>query len=1053
MKKNEIRVKRLLMFSLLTGFVLLPGYSMRFNVSAMHNNVVVDENLPTKKVTGVVTDKMGAVIGANVSVKGTTIGTITDFDGKFALDVPEGGILVVSFIGYIPQEIPLKGQNEFNVLLKEDTEVLDEVVVVGYGVQKKVNLSGSVSAIEGEQIAGKPSTDVLSALQGEMPGVTITRLGGKPGAESSGLQIRGFSSANATQTLVLIDGVEGDMSLLNSEDIESISVLKDAASCAIYGARAAAGVVLVTTKTGKQGKPKVTYNGYVSFNVPGNMPERLSAWEEQDFINIARLPTGGPEWNAEKSSWVGNPNFNYRPLANGRWDLFDSVDWLGEGTKNFSLQHNHAVSVSGGGDRMDYMVSANYYYKNGLLAYGPDDYNRYNLLAKMNTKINKNVDLGVNIQYQGSETAESSYGSEELFGLLFDNRGRQPIYQPERENYESIYNGDLQDNPIDLMQNGGEKNVKREYFTGKVQLTIKDLIKNFRINLSASRKAGYYSQEINKRTLKYYQMDGKVRRTTNPRNSLLKEKNSDYHDVLEATANYTFSLKDRHNFSILAGTSYENYRLDDITATAYNMLSNDFYSFNYYDSSLGINSERTDNIETWAMMSYFGRLNYNFKERYLFEANVRYDGSSRLAPEKRWKLFPSVSAAWRVSEEDWFKVNWISSLKLRLSWGQLGNGAVLGLYDYLPLISYSENGKPATNQGEKWFYQASMPSEEKTWEVIETTNLGIDFGFLNNRLTGSFEYYWKLNNDMLSNLQLPSQIGIKVPQMNVGQLKTWGWDFNISWRDQIKDFKYQIGFNISDSRNELVKYNGASVINEGTVKLLEGYPINTIWGYETNGFWSSREEYLEYKKANPGYKSFNDGIISGGDVRYVAQGKADHEIGIGGGSPDKPGDLVCLGNTTPRYLYGINLSAQWKSFDLSIMFQGVGKRDVMLNGNIFPFALKAERMPWTIHRDYWTEENQDAYWPRMYNKGGDFNSKSADRWLQDASYFRLKNVTLGYTVPIKAYVEKLRFYITGQDLFEVTDMLSVLDPEVGDNTTRNLYPFFRSWTLGVNVTF
>lgn len=408
MKKNEIRVKRLLMFSLLTGFVLLPGYSMRFNVSAMHNNVVVDENLPTKKVTGVVTDKMGAVIGANVSVKGTTIGTITDFDGKFALDVPEGGILVVSFIGYIPQEIPLKGQNEFNVLLKEDTEVLDEVVVVGYGVQKKVNLSGSVSAIEGEQIAGKPSTDVLSALQGEMPGVTITRLGGKPGAESSGLQIRGFSSANATQTLVLIDGVEGDMSLLNSEDIESISVLKDAASCAIYGARAAAGVVLVTTKTGKQGKPKVTYNGYVSFNVPGNMPERLSAWEEQDFINIARLPTGGPEWNAEKSSWVGNPNFNYRPLANGRWDLFDSVDWLGEGTKNFSLQHNHAVSVSGGGDRMDYMVSANYYYKNGLLAYGPDDYNRYNLLAKMNTKINKNVDLGVNIQYQGSETAESS---------------------------------------------------------------------------------------------------------------------------------------------------------------------------------------------------------------------------------------------------------------------------------------------------------------------------------------------------------------------------------------------------------------------------------------------------------------------------------------------------------------------------------------------------------------------------------------------------------------------------------------------------------------------
>lgn len=1014
--------------------------------------IVAQNNAYSGKVVDATTNE--PLIGVSILEKGTGNGVITDIDGNFNIQTPPDATLVFSYIGYTTIEKKASECNGNIIKISENAEMLQEVVVVGYGVQKKVNLSGSVSAIDGEQIAGKPSTDVLSALQGEMPGVTITRGSGQPGAEGSGLQVRGYSSVNATQTLVLIDGVEGDMSLLNAEDIASISVLKDAASCAIYGARAAAGVVLITTKNGTEGKPKVSYNGYVSFNVPGNMPERIPSWEEQEFINLSRLPVGGPEWNAEKTSWVGNPNFNYRPLKNGRWDLFDSVDWLGEGTKSSTLQHNHAVSVSGGTEKMNYMLSANYYYKNGLLKHGPDDYKRYNILAKLNANINKYVDLGINIQYQAGDRAENSYGSKELFRLLYENRGRQPIWQPEAENYDNPYNGDLQFNPIDLMKNGGEKRIKNESYIGKAQLTIKDFIKNLRINLSASRKAGYYSQESNRRTLTWYKWTGEVQRTGNTPNSLYKEKNSEFHDLLEATANYNFSIADKHNFGILAGTSYENYRLDDISATANNMISNDFFSFNYYDTSVATNSILADNVATWAMMSYFGRLNYNFKERYLFEANMRYDGSSRLAPAKRWRAFPSVSAAWRLSEEKWFNINWVSSIKLRASWGQLGNGAVLGLYDYLPLISYSQNNTPSSYQGEKWFYQASMASVDKTWEIIETTNLGLDFGFLNNRLTGSFEYYWKYNNEMLSNLQLPSQIGINVPQMNVGKLKTWGWDFNVSWRDKIKDFSYQIGFNISDSKNELLQYDGASVVSEGIVTLLEGKPINTIWGYKTDGFWSSREEYLKYKEDNPGYKSFNDGIITGGDVKYVAQGKPDHEIGVGGGTPEDSGDLVCLGNSTPRYLYGISLAAQWKGFDLSVMFQGVGKRDVMLNGVMFPL-FNAGEMPWSIHRDYWTEDNQDAYWPRLYQYRGDkFNSRPADRWMQDASYLRLKNLTLGYTIPIsKKYMEKLRVYVSGQDLFEITNMLSVIDPEAENNATRSLYPFFRSWTLGVNITF
>ena len=634
------------------------------------------------------------LIGVSIQEKGTSNGVITDMDGNFVLNVGTGSTIVFSYIGYKTQEMK-SGDVKGVIKLTEDSKALQEVVVVGYGVQKKVNLSGSVSAIDGDRIAAKPSSNALAALQGELPGVTVLRSSGQPGSETSGMRIRGFSSVNSTSTLVLIDGVEGDMALINPNDIESISVLKDAASCAIYGARAAAGVVLVTTKSGAEGKPRISYNGYFGFNTPGNMPERLPAWEEQFFIDQSRVPTtGNTEWTAEKASWVGNPNFNTRPLSNGRWDFFEATNWVAEGTKKYTTQQNHSVSVSGGSKGMNYMLSANYYTKNGLLKYGTDKNDRYNLLAKINTTINKYVDLGLNIQYQSNTVEQPSAGSTTLFSQLYSGRGRQPIYNPEGDESGNIYNGDLQVNPIDIMKNGGTKSTKYEAFTGKANLTIKDIVKGLRINLSASRKADYYMENTNRRTLSWKDRSGKnIRFDYNNPNSLFKRKNSAYHDLVEATVNYTFSLQDTHNFNILGGSSYERYYKDEIDANAKNMNSNDFFSFNYYDSSINTNTEIGDNIEPWKMMSYFGRINYNFKERYLLEANVRYDGSSRLAPDKRWKAFPSFSAAWRLSEESWFDVNWISQLKVRASWGQLGNGAVLGLYDYIPLILDSQSGK------------------------------------------------------------------------------------------------------------------------------------------------------------------------------------------------------------------------------------------------------------------------------------------------------------------------------------------------------------------------
>lgn len=997
-----------------------------------------------------------SLIGVSIQEKGTTNGAITDMDGNYILKVAGNSTVIFSYIGYETVELKAAAANGI-IKLKEDSETLQEVVVVGYGVQKKVNLSGSVSAIEGDKIAEKPSSNVMAALQGELPGVAILRSSGQPGSETSGMRIRGFSSANTTSTLVLIDGIEGDMTLLNPNDIESISVLKDAASAAIYGARAAAGVVLITTKSGTEGKPRINYNGYFSFNTPGNMPERLPSWEEQAFIDQSRIAaTGKSEWTAEKASWVGNPNFNYRPLDNGRWDYFGATNWVAEGTKDYTTQQNHSLSVSGGTKAMNYMLSANFFTKNGLLKYGPDSNDRYNLHAKVNTSINKYIDLGINVQYQSKEVESSSYGAGELFSALYSGRGRQAMYVPEPDESGSIYNGDLQVNPIDIMKNGGAKKTKYEAFIGKANLTIKDFVKGLRINLSASRKAGYYSEANEKHALLWKDRLGKsVRSRANDPNSLYKKKNSDYHDLLEATVNYTFDLNSKHNFGILAGSSYENYRKDEMDATAKNLISDDFFSFNGYDTSVSTNTVLGDKIEPWSMMSYFGRINYNYKERYLLEANIRYDGSSRLAPDKRWKAFPSVSGAWRINMEDWFNVDFVSNLKLRASWGQLGNGAVLGLYDYLSLISDTQKNVSATYMGEKWYYQASLPSTEKTWEIIETTNIGVDFGFLNNRLTGSFEYYWKYNNDMLSAPQLPHQIGIDVPKLNIGKLKTWGWDFNIGWRDKIKEVNYQVSFNISDSDNKLVEYNGASVIKAGAVELLEGYSMNTIWGYKTDGFWKSRDEYIQYKKDHPGYKSFNDGKVSGGDIKYVAQGKPDHEIGVGGATPENPGDLVCLGNSNGRYLYGLNLSAQWKGFDISVMFQGVAKRKVMINPEAFAPLYQDYQMPWTIHRDHWTEDNPNAYFPRIYQyKGNDFNFKTADRWVQNGAYIRLKNLTLGYTIPVsKKYFDRLRVYVTGEDIWEHTNMLSVFDPEIGNDAKRNIYPFFRTWTVGLNVSF
>lgn len=486
---------------------------------------------PSLTISGEVIDKATGepLIGVTVIDKSDpSKGTITDVDGHFTIFVQDDSNNVVfSYVGY--RTVEFKAKEVPSVIEMDELSTnLNELVVVGYASQKKVNLTGAVSAISGDEIASRPSSDALSALQGQVPGLQVLRSSGEPGSETSGMRIRGFSSANSTSTLVLVDGVESDLTLVNPNDIESISVLKDAAACAIYGARAAAGVVLVTTKKGKEGKVTVSYNGYVGMNNPGLMPERVPAWIEQEMINESRVQTGAnAEWNPEISSWVGNPNFNYRPNnTNGRWDLFESTNWVAEGTKKHTFQTNHNISLSGGSKNTNYMISGAYFSKEGFLKYGSDKNERYNFRINLNTEFNSHISLGVITGYEGKFLKQNSYGSTGILYLLYRSRGRQPIYQPDEDINESPYNGDLQANAIDIMKNGGVNDMRYQNFTGKGTLTIKDYgLKGLALRLSASRRSDFYSSQNSKRSLYWKDRLGTSNRNkTNDPNSYYRQK-------------------------------------------------------------------------------------------------------------------------------------------------------------------------------------------------------------------------------------------------------------------------------------------------------------------------------------------------------------------------------------------------------------------------------------------------------------------------------------------------------------------------------------------------
>ena len=1009
----------------------------------------------TKTITGNVNDTKGdAVPGVAISVKGTpTKGTTTDANGKFSLSgVDSKTVLRVSSIGFETQEINVGNKTVVEITLAENAASLEEVVVVGYGVQKKVNMTGAVSTVDSKMIENRPTTSLQSALQGTSPGLIVTRTNGQPGNEGLGIQIRGATTANGSvDPLIILDGVTVPsitLQTMNQNDIESISILKDAAAAAIYGAQAAGGVILITSKKGKNGKVTFDYSGMSGADWAANVPERMSLLEEANFSNLARKNSGsGPEYSDFDLEQIKN-NVPYlvNPADTTQWSFYNQNPLPQQILKTYTSMQMHNISARGGTDKLNFLISGGYYNKKGLFKVGPDQLTRYNLRVNLGAKLTNNLSLDSRIAYTNELTEQSSRAASGQ-GLVYDIyrlRTRTPFFTPLGQ-YNGAGSGAT--TYADLAE-GGYDNRSRNFFDGTFTFKLENLVKGLTLRSVAGTQYRRGDRYIFKRTVPLWGRFG-VNRYVNQVNSYSISNEVTKNLNLQFLANYDLKIN-KHTFGALLGYQWEDFRYVNTTSGATNMVSNDLPTLNLGDDKTKTNSE---SIATYAFQSVFGRLNYNYDDKYLLEGTLRQDESSKLAEDGRTKIFPSVSAGWNLHRETFMSesLQFISEFKLRGSWGRLGGalGSTLGYYDYVNQLTRG-SALVLGDSRTSYIYQGSLPSTNLSWETIETTNGGFDIGLMKNKLQVSGDYYVKSNKNMLTPQQLPATIGIATPRKNNGELKSWGWELEVKYRGKIGDkFSYNVGGNFSDNQNELVSFSNRIVVARGNNSLIEGYPINTIWGYQTAGYFSTADEVKAW--------AFQDNRTGAGDLKYVDQ-NGDKQVTVGKGSKSDYGDLILLGSSSPRYLFGFNFGFEYQGFDFSAFVQGVGQRTFLGGSESVGPLLVTWKQAMGIHRDYWTPENPNALFPRPY-VGATHNFGTSDKWAFNGQYARLKNIQLGYTLPSvltkKMGISKARVYVSGQDILTVSAMGkfgTLFDPESANNADND-YPYFSTASVGLNLSF
>ncbi|HLS37626.1 MAG TPA: TonB-dependent receptor [Sphingobacterium bovisgrunnientis] len=1038
----------------------------------------------TTVVTGIVRDKNNNPL-SNVSVKqvNSIKSTLTDAEGKFALETTGSNIVLhFSSVGFLAKELPAE-QGLMQIVLEEDLAQLDEVVVVGYGTQKRINLTGSVSTISGSELENRPVVNATQSLQGAMPGLNVSVNGATKPGQSFKLNVRGTGNLSGSdQPYVLVDGLEMSLADVNPSDIENISVLKDASAGAIYGSRAAYGVILVTTKSGKAGRKQINFTSNTGFTTPVRLPDMVNSVEFANYFNAATFNAlGTRQYSEEKiallQQYINDPTSVsiFPEVSNNTYGSWENsangvanTNWFDLHYKPYAMRQNYNVNLSGGNEGTQFFVSGGLYDEGGSLRYADINYNRYNFNVSVNSQLTDFIKVKSNVKYTQNANKTPLAGYEDMF---FHNLARM---RPNVSPYDFYGNWNEQ-SMIPYLQSGSEGKTNNGTLVLLGGLEISPL-KNWKVFADLNFRRSNYDGSTLKLPGTIYGIDGtpiSVNRSeyniplTGSFSRTMSEQNYITPNIY---TNYKMQF-DKHQIDLTAGFQQEYMQYKELTSSATELISFDRPGTDLATGTKSSNEARNH----WATRGFFARVNYNFANKYLLEVNGRYDGSSRFAASQRWGFFPSVSAGYNISEEDFFKdnVSWIDQLKIRGSYGNLGNQAGANMYAYLESMNIIISG-PGTggryyfgNDRESYIQAPAAFNPLITWEKVQSMNIGADFTMLNQRLSGTLEWYQRNTRDMLGpSRDVADMFGATAPQTNNADLQTRGWEISLKWRDRINDdWSYDVGMMLTDYKSIVTKYQNPTNFNPGGA-WYEGKEVGEIWGYTSHGLLKTVEEANAYNQLNRSYLSARDWVV--GDVKYEDI-NGDGKIDIGANRLGDMGDYSTIGNSSPRYNFSISGGLTWKDWSMNMLWQGVGKQNYLpaaLDAYFWGSGSLAQVTVFQKHLDYYTPENPDAYFPNPYASPvgaiSSYTNKTqspSSRYVQNASFIRLKNLTLQYSVPNEVSkrigINRLSVFGSGENLLTFTKLVKMFDPETlaGGSGTGKMYPLSKVYSFGVNLTF
>ena len=1098
-KHIDLNYKNAQISEILDDILAGTGYSYKIidKYIAITKTDKNSDNMQQKQISGTVTDQLNKPLpGVTVVIKGTTHGTTTDDKGKFTLvDVPDDAILVFSFVGMKAQEVAISGKKEINVVLDQETIGLEEVVAVGYGTQKKVNLTGAIAQIDANTLKDRPLPNMTQLIQGTVPNLNVDFSNGRPGKDAS-INIRGNTSINGGGPLVLIDGIPGSINRVNPRDVKSVTVLKDAAASAIYGARGAFGVILVTTKTvkNKNGDISISYGNNFGWSTPTVKTDFITTGYDWALLNdeAFKIATGNTytrytdadmaELEKRRYDKTENPERPWIVIDNRKgkdqYVYYGNFDWYNYLFNTWQPSQEHNVNVSGGTDKLNFLVSGRYYKKDGIMKLHQDKFDFYSFRSKVNAKVNNWLTLSNNTQFNAK--GYSYFGAEggekaNFNSFAFHGAASYMPVNPDgtatgRTGLNSywITGGGIAGNYLAGKSRGANNNYE---FTSTVEATIKisksiNVIGNYSYNM-------YLSENYYRSAPSYYSLYPGVLQLskTNSTDQLRENSSFDQYYVANVYGNYKHTFGN-HSVHVMVGYNQERKTYKSNSETKNNLISQDLNAFNLATGDMTVNGGASE----WDIMGVFSRINYDYKGKYLFEMDGRYDGTSRFPKGDRFGFFPSFSAGWRLSEEGFFSSlrNSINNLKLRASYGSLGNQQV-ATYAYISSMGTNTMNYIMDGAQTQYTRIPAPVSASLTWEKLATSNVGIDVDFFNSRLSASFDTYVRTTQNMLTKGKtLPAVFGATEPKENAADLETKGFEFSVGWKDRFDlasdPFSYNISFILSDYHAKITKYdNPSNLLSDYYV----GEELGEMWGYIIDGYFASDEEAASYdvdqtRVNNRIRKAPGEwGQVRAGDLKFRDLND-DGKIDDGQNTLDDHGDLVKIGNSQPRYAFGINMGGNWKGFDVSMFLQGIGKKDWYPGNESDKFWGPYSRpymtfTPSDFANKVWSEDNPNSYFPRLRAyTAHDANSEMRvwnNRYLQNLAYLRVKNLTLGYSFSSillnKLKIDKFRIYVSGENLFTFTKLDSkYIDPEqVTRNQDTRDYPFSKTYSVGLDITF